>query len=90
MFQCGGARSPGDSTGCAITNQLKIRLLGAFTSRLEECAERGERLAAAPKVLAQFLVGTTCGLSQMASDGMSRNELYRVVEHAAGSLLQLE
>ncbi len=84
IFQGGEAGSPqGDAS--AVTQELKNRLQESLCRRFEGFAAAGTELAASPRTLAQFVLGTLCGISQLACDGAQRTELMKVVEHAARS-----
>ncbi|MFT7462963.1 MAG: AcrR family transcriptional regulator [Pseudohongiellaceae bacterium] len=85
MLQGAGAGSPDDSEACAFTVGLKQGIEAAIRERLEVCRDAEGDLAATPKTLAQFLVATMRGLSQLAVDGASRRELLLVARHAARS-----
>lgn len=85
MFQSGGTGAPSESEACAITHAIKESLIGSLQRRLDDCSKAGEELACPPRILALSIIGTMRGLSQMAADGVSRTELYKVAEHAARS-----
>lgn len=85
IFQSGGSGSPSDSRACAITQGLKHGIEQGIRKRFESFASRGEKLSASPRTLAQFVVSVLCGISQLASDGANRKELFKVVEHTARS-----
>lgn len=76
---------PGKPTeAAAITLEVKAQLTERFEAMLERAAEiHGTPLAASPRTLAQYLVATLRGLSQLAIDGASREELLRVGDVAA-------
>jgi AcrR family transcriptional regulator len=82
LLQSGGAGSPTDSTACAITLEIKSDLVQVLQKRLR--AHRDELLAT-PRVLAQFVLATMRGLSQLAADGASRADLLKVADLAAQS-----
>ena len=85
IFQSAGLSSPAEARSCAITHEINQGILGAVRHRIEACASAGAALAAPPKTLAHFIVGTSRGLSQLACDGVRRSDLMKVVEHAARS-----
>ncbi|MDA0203924.1 MAG: TetR/AcrR family transcriptional regulator [Acidobacteria bacterium] len=85
IFQSGGSGAPSDSQACAITQQINGGLEQALRQRFRAFADRGEELTASPRTLAQFIVGVLRGVSQLASDGASRADLMKVVDHAAKS-----
>ena len=86
IFQSGGAGLPEESKACALTAEVKGTLTVAIRKRLETCAKTGSELAASPRTLALFVVGTLRGLSQLACDGVSRADLMMVADHAARSV----
>lgn len=83
IFQSGGAGMPEESSACAVTAEIKDSLTTSIRKRLEACAKAGDELAASPRTLALFIVGTMRGLSQLACDGVSRADLLKVADHAA-------
>lgn len=85
LFEGAGPGSPEDAGAGAITHAIRGDLQGRLRKRLDAYARSGETLAASPRTLAAFLLGTLRGLSQLARDGASRAELMKVVEHAARS-----
>lgn len=85
IFQSGGSGSPSDSHACAITQEINGGLENALRGHFRAFGERGEELSATPRTLAQFVVATLRGISQLASDGASRAELMKVADHAAKS-----
>lgn len=86
MFQSSGAGSPRDSVAAAYTQGIKLELQQGLQARFEGFARGGEELSAGPRVLANFVLGSMRGISQLASDGTSRSELYKVAELAARSV----
>lgn len=86
IFQSGGAGRPDESSACAMTAKVKSTLTMAIRRRLEGCVRGGDELAASPRTLALFIVGTLRGLSQLACDGVSRADLMRVADQAARSV----
>ena len=89
MLQSGGASGPNISEACAITHGMKIGLQGALKARFETCATNGDTLAASPRILALIIIATMRGLSQLATDGTSRADLMKIVEHTAKNCLVL-
>lgn len=85
IFQAGGAGAPDASSACAATQEVKATLQSALRKRFEAYAKAGEPLAAPPKVLALIILGALRGISQLASDGVSRADLMKVAEHTAAS-----
>lgn len=85
IFQSGGAGSPEDSNACALTQGLKHVVESSLRRRFESFSRRGAKLSVPPRTLAQFVVSVLCGISQLASDGASRKDLFKVVEHTARS-----
>ena len=85
IFLGAGAGAPEDSSPCALTNEVKSSLAGALRKRFDTYKKAGEKLSAAPKTLALFIVGSLQGISQLARDGTKRADLMKVVEHAARS-----
>jgi len=83
MFQAGGAGSPVDSAANAITLKLKQGLELSIRDLLESRVKAGDELAGTPRMLSKFIVATMRGLSQLASDGATRQELMQVADHAA-------
>lgn len=87
IFQAGGAGTPHASSACAATNEVKGTLQSALRKRFDAYAKAGEPLASPPKVLALFVLGAMRGISQLASDGVSRADLMKVAEHTAASMV---
>lgn len=85
LFQSAGLSSPAESIACQITHGHKQAIQDAARKRFAACAKAGDELAASPRTLAQFVVGTARGLSQLACDGTSRKDLLKIVDHAAKS-----
>ena len=85
IFQAGGAGAPESSSSCAVTNEVKGRIVSALRKRFEAYSKAGEKLSSSPKTLAQFIVGSIRGISQLACDGTSRADLVKVAEHVARS-----
>jgi AcrR family transcriptional regulator len=85
IFQSGGAGAPESSTSCAMTNEVKGRIVSTLRKRFEAYSKAGEKLSSSPKTLAQFVVASIRGISQLASDGASRADLVKVAEHVARS-----
>ena len=85
MMQAGGSGAASDSQACAITVDLKTGLESALLSFFDTRKANGEILSAPPHILAKFIVGTIRGLSQLACDGSSREDLLLVADHAAKS-----
>ena len=85
IFQTGGPGAPESSTSCAITNEVKGRIVSALRKRFEAYSKAGEELSSSPKTLAQFIACTLRGIAQLAADGTSRADLVKVADHAARS-----
>ncbi|MEM7246654.1 MAG: TetR/AcrR family transcriptional regulator [Acidobacteriota bacterium] len=85
IFQGAGAGGSDETSAQAVTLELKQRLQDSLARRFRELARRGEVLAAPPRTLAVFLIGTLCGISQLACDGASRADLMKVADLAAKS-----
>ena len=89
IFQAGGAGTPESSSACAMTHGVKGSLVSALRQRFSAYAKAGEKLSSPPGTLALFIVGSLRGISQLASDGTKRADLFKIADHAARSC-QLE
>ena len=87
LFQSAGASAPSLSEASAVSHEFKLGLENAIQRRFQACARAGDELAASPRVLAQFVLATMRGLSQLATDGATRRDLLKVADHAAASCL---
>ena len=85
IFQAGGSGVPESSSACAMTTEVKGSLVNALRKRFEAYSKAGAKLSSTPKTLAQFIVSSLRGISQLACDGTSRADLMKVAEHAARS-----
>lgn len=83
LLQGGGAGVPEESEACSITLDLKTTLEGKIRAVFEAAAARGEPLAASPRILAKHILATMRGLSQLACDGTSRDDLLAIAALAA-------
>ncbi|MCA9274377.1 MAG: TetR/AcrR family transcriptional regulator [Phycisphaerales bacterium] len=88
LMQSGGAGIPEDSEACAATNEIKTVLTQSIRNVLEARHTAGDTLSASPGTLAMFVVATTRGISQLACDGVSEDELLCVADHAAMSCIK--
>lgn len=86
VMQSGSVAGPEQSLAASITLEIKAGVERQLCDVLVRAQKRGPgKLSASPAVLAKYLMATLRGLSQLAIDGASRNELYRVADVAAGA-----
>lgn len=85
LMQSGGTGVSQNSEACAITNETKQSIANVIQRMLETRQQAGDQLSAPPRTLAIFLVMTARGLSQLACDGYSPDDLIIVADHASKS-----
>ena len=85
LMQSAGTGVSQNSDACAITNEIKQSIADKIQSMLEKRQEIGDPLANSPRALAIFLMTTARGMSQLACDGYSRDDLMEVAEFASAS-----
>jgi len=85
MMQAGGSGIASDSQACAVTQVMKSGLESALLGYFEARETEGDSISAQPTILAKFVVGTIRGLSQLATDGSTREDLLDVADLAAKS-----
>lgn len=88
LLQSGGAGTPENSVACEFTCGIKADIEASIRKVFETRKAAGDQLAAKPPILAKFIATTMRGLSQLASDGTSQSDLFKVVDHAAQSCLK--
>ena len=88
LLQSGGTGTPQNSEACAFTCGVKSKIEGAIFELFEIRLKAGDELAASPRILSKFIIGTMGGLSQLASDGTSAKDLLEVADHAAQSCVR--
>jgi AcrR family transcriptional regulator len=88
LFQSGGAGTPQNSEACAFTCGVKAKVESAILDLFETRLKAGDELAASPRILSKFIIGTMRGLSQLACDGTNANDLLEVADHAAQSCVR--
>ncbi len=88
IMQGGGAGSAENSEACAVTNEIKSSLCGAICAMLTARQLAGDRLASEPHALSLFVMASMRGISQLACDGYTEEELLRVADHAAQSCIK--
>ena len=85
IFQAGGAGTPGESSACATTNEVKGSLQRSLRKRFDAYSKAGDNLSATPRTLSLFVVSSLRGISQLACDGAGRADLMKIADHAARS-----
>ena len=87
-MQGGGAGISENSEACSVTNQIKASLRGAIRDMLSARQIAGDHLAEDPHTLSLLVMASMRGLSQLACDGSSAEDLYRVADLAAASCVR--
>ena len=87
IFQGSSAASPKDAIAAEITLALKTTLRKSLKQRFTDYAKAGESLSSAPTTLALFVIASLEGLSQLACDGIPRNQLLKVADHVVQSCI---
>ena len=88
LMQGGGAGISENSEACSVTNQIKASLRGAIRDMLSARQIAGDHLAEDPHTLSLLVMASMRGLSQLACDGSSAEDLYRVADLAAASCVR--
>lgn len=84
MLEGGGADRSESSEGGAIAREF-IQKVEKGLQGLFENAGSDETLARSPRILAQYTLGTMRGLSQLARDGSSKEDLMEIADLALGA-----
>lgn len=84
MLEGGGADRSEESEGGCIARELSQNLETALRG-LFDGTTKNEPLANTPRILAKYILGVMRGLSQLARDGTSRQDLIKIADHAVSS-----
>jgi len=88
LMQSGGAGSSEISEACAVTNEIKSSLQIAIRDVLSARQVAGDTLTGEPHTLSLYVMAAMRGLSQLACDGATEEELLSVADLAAASCVK--
>lgn len=88
MLEGGGPDRSKDSEGGCIAQEFSKQLEAAL-QKLFTDAKKNEHLPNTPQILAKYILSMMRGLSQLARDGTSRQDLMKIADHAVSSCVTI-